>query len=389
MTAHDRFRSVVPPYLLQAVARAAEHPRAAAAARTALAEMSAVSAPKHEHRVRPRQLAATPDRSPQRTIADAAGTTTLPGTVVRREGEPATGDAAVDEAYAGLGATHAFWLEVFGRVSIDGAGLPLDATVHYGQDYDNAYWDGQRMVFGDGDDEVFRRFTVALDVIGHELAHGVTQYTADLTYEGQSGALNESVSDVFGSLVAQYAAGQTAEQATWLIGEGLFTDAVHGDALRSMRAPGTAYDDPVLGKDPQPSTMAGYVQTTEDSGGVHLNSGIPNHAFFLAATAIGGNAWEGAGAVWWDALTSDATTESIDFAGFARVTVDAAARRFGRGSAEATAVADAWRTVGVLGATAAGTTDGVTDTDGDVGTDGDAVTDGSGDGSGDGPRHRA
>lgn len=354
MTPTDSRRSVVPPYLLHAVAQAAEFPRAASAARTALASLELVQTPKHRHLVAPRGVGAsvdgsgTADRSPQRTIADARGTTTLPGTAVRNEGDPETGDPAVDEAYAGLGATHAFWLDVFGRVSIDGAGLPLDATVHFGQDYDNAYWDGSRMVFGDGDDEVFRRFTIALDVIGHELAHGVTQYTADLTYQGQSGALNESVSDVFGSLVAQYAAGQTAEQASWLIGEGLFTDAVRGDALRSMRAPGTAYDDPVLGKDPQPATMADFVVTTDDAGGVHTNSGIPNHAFFLAATAIGGYAWQGAGAVWWDALTSDAVTASIDFAGFAAVTIDAAATRFGDGAAQHAAVQDAWRTVGVL-----------------------------------------
>jgi len=349
MTAEtDRIRSVVPPYLLRAVADADAFPRAASAARTALASLDAVRAPKHEHRTAGQGVFGAVDRSPQRTIADAHGTTTLPGDTVRREGDPDTGDAATDEAYAGLGATHAFLLEVFGRASIDGAGLPLDATVHYGQDYDNAYWDGSRMVFGDGDDEVFRRFTIALDVIGHELAHGVTQYTADLAYQGQSGALNESVSDVFGSLVAQYTAGQTAEKASWLIGEGLFTDAVHGVALRSMRAPGTAYDDPVLGKDPQPATMAGYLETDEDSGGVHTNSGIPNHAFFLAATAIGGNAWEGAGAVWWDALTSDAVGTTIDFAGFATVTVDRAAARFGSGSSEHDAVRTAWRTVGVL-----------------------------------------
>ncbi|WP_144711107.1 M4 family metallopeptidase [Curtobacterium pusillum] len=348
MTPTARIRSVVPPYLLRAVADAPDFPRAASAARTALASLDTVQQPKHDHRPRPQSVSGTVDRSPQRTISDAHGSTTLPGTAVRHEGDPVSGDAAVDEAYTGLGATHAFWLEVFDRVSIDGAGLPLDATVHYGQDYDNAYWDGSRMVFGDGDGEVFRRFTIAVDVIGHELTHGVTQYTADLTYEGQSGALNESISDVFGSLVAQYAAGQTADQATWLIGEGLFTPAVHGVALRSMRAPGTAYDDPVLGKDPQPATMAGYVQTTDDSGGVHTNSGIPNHAFYLAATAIGGKAWEGAGAVWWDALTSDAVTASIDFAGFAAVTVDAAAARFGADSTQHTAVQEAWRTVGVL-----------------------------------------
>ncbi|WIE66091.1 M4 family metallopeptidase [Curtobacterium sp. MCLR17_036] len=348
MTATDRIRSVVPPYLLRAVADADAYPRAASAARTALASLDTVRSPKEQHLTAPQQVAGTVDRSPRRTVSDAHGSTTLPGRVVRREGDADSGDAAVDEAYAGLGATHAFWLDVFDRVSVDGAGLPLDATVHFGQDYDNAYWNGSRMVFGDGDGEVFRRFTVALDVIGHELAHGVTQYTADLTYQGQSGALNESVSDVFGSLVAQYTAGQTAEQASWLIGEGLFTEAVHGVALRSMRAPGTAYDDPVLGKDPQPATMAGYVDTTDDQGGVHTNSGIPNHAFFLAATAIGGYAWQGAGAVWWDALTSSSVTASIDFAGFATVTVDAAGTRFGDGSAQQTAVRTAWQTVGVL-----------------------------------------
>ncbi|WP_413602370.1 M4 family metallopeptidase [Curtobacterium sp. Curtsp57] len=343
-------RSVVPPYLLRAIADAPSDafPRATPAARTALASLAVVEAPKREARLGVRHAAAAPDRSPQRSIFDAHGSTSLPGTLVRSEGAPDTGDAAVDEAYAGLGATHAFWLDVFGRVSIDGAGLPLDASVHYGNDYDNAYWDGKQMVFGDGDGEVFERFTIALDVIGHELAHGVTQYTADLTYQGQSGALNESVSDVFGSLVAQYAAGQTADQASWLIGEGLFTPAVHGVALRSMQAPGTAYDDPVLGKDPQPATMAGYVDTEDDSGGVHTNSGIPNHAFFLAATAIGGRAWDGAGAVWWDALTSAEVTASIDFAGFARVTVSEADARFGADSRESSAVTEAWRTVGVL-----------------------------------------
>ncbi|WP_139195076.1 M4 family metallopeptidase [Curtobacterium sp. MCBA15_001] len=345
-----QLRSVVPPYLLRAIADAPSDafPRATPAARTALASLDVVQAPKRGARLDARQSAVAPDRSPQRSISDAHGSTTLPGTLVRTEGAADTGDAAVDEAYAGLGATHAFWLDVFGRVSIDGAGLPLDATVHYGQDYDNAYWDGSRMVFGDGDGEVFNRFTIALDVIGHELTHGVTQYTADLTYQGQSGALNESVSDVFGSLVAQYTHGQTAEQASWLIGQGLFTPAVHGVALRSMKAPGTAYDDPVLGKDPQPGTMAGYVQTTDDSGGVHTNSGIPNHAFYLAATAIGGNAWEGTGAVWWDALTSPEVTASIDFAGFARVTVSAADARFGAGSAQSEAVSGAWTEVGVL-----------------------------------------
>src|SRR6185312_7752790 len=97
---------------------------------------------------------------------------------------------------------------VYGRDSLDGAGLPLDASVHYGDRYDNAFWDGTRMVFGDGDGTTFTRFTVAVDVVGHELTHGVTEHAAGLAYRGQSGALNESVSDVFGSLVKQRALGQ-------------------------------------------------------------------------------------------------------------------------------------------------------------------------------------
>ena len=113
-----------------------------------------------------------------------------------------------------------------------------------------------------------------------------------------------SIADVFGALTEQYGEGQTADQATWLIGEGLFTEAVEGRALRSMSAPGTAYDDDVLGKDPQPGHLDDYVETTDDNGGVHLNSGIPNRALFLVADALGGRAWERAGQVWYDTLVS-------------------------------------------------------------------------------------
>ena len=218
--------------------------------------------------------------------------------MVRREGDAPTGDVAVDEAYDGLGATFALFWEAYQRNSIDDAGMPLDATVHYDQDYDNAFWDGTQMVFGDGDGELFNRFTISLDVIGHELTHGVTEKESGLAYFNQSGALNESISDVFGSLVKQRLLGQTADQADWLIGAELLTAKVNGVALRSMKAPGTAYDDPVLGKDPQPGHMNDFVRTNQDNGGVHINSGIPNRAFYLAATAIGGKAWDQAGQIW-------------------------------------------------------------------------------------------
>ncbi|MDD1453030.1 M4 family metallopeptidase [Sphingomonas sp. H160509] len=264
------------------------------------------------------------------------------------KGEGPTGDIAVDEAYDGLGATFALFWEAYQRNSIDDAGLPLDATVHYDQDYDNAFWDGTQMVFGDGDGELFNRFTIALDVIGHELTHGVTEKEAGLAYFNQSGALNESISDVFGSLVKQKLLGQTADQADWLIGAGLLTSAVKGVALRSMKEPGTAYDDPVLGKDPQPGHMDDFVRTNQDNGGVHINSGIPNRAFYLAATTIGGNAWDRAGRIWYNALLDPNTRANTDFAGFARVTIDVAGRLHGTDSAETTAVAEAWTTVGVI-----------------------------------------
>src|SRR5262249_39066736 len=155
-------------------------------------------------------------------------------------------DNEVAEAFKGLMATYALYWEVFKRNSIDDHGLPLIGSVHYGVKYDNAFWNGQQMVFGDGDGEIFQRFTISIDIIGHELTHGVTGDTANLDYQGQSGALNESVSDVFGSMVKQYSANpkQTYDKADWLIGEGIFMPSVHGKALRSMSAPGTAYDDP-------------------------------------------------------------------------------------------------------------------------------------------------
>ncbi len=292
--------------------------------------------------------------APQRVVSDAGNGERLPGRVVRREGEPATGDAAADEAYDGLGATWELYATAYGRNSLDGQGLPLLASVHYGQAYDNAFWDGTQMVFGDGDGQYFRRFTASLDVIGHELTHGVTELTAGLTYRGQPGALNESLSDVFGSLVRQRLLGQRADEADWLIGADLFTDAVQGVALRSMAEPGTAYDDPVLGKDPQPAHMDDYVDTTDDNGGVHINSGIPNRAFFLAATAVGGHAWETVGRTWYAVLTGPGIRADCDFVTFAGLTVAAARDEHGDGSPVVQAVQSAWEQVGVLRAAVPG-----------------------------------
>jgi len=284
---------------------------------------------------------------PNRSIYDAAGSEHLPGKIVRKEGEPESGDGSADEAYEGLGHTHRLFADIFGRNSIDGAGLPLDATVHFGNLYDNAFWDGKQMVFGDGDGEIFQRFTRSLSVIGHELTHGVTQFSANLAYRNQAGAINESMSDIFGALVEQYVKKQSAAEASWLIGEGLFTAHVQGSALRSMRAPGTAYDDDVLGKDPQPDSMDSYVRTSADNGGVHINSGIPNRAFYLTAETLGGNAWEAPGRIWYETLTGGSLPVTATFRVFARATVASAVELFGSGSDEHDAVLKAWETVKV------------------------------------------
>lgn len=362
---------IVPPFLLERLAAAAS-PAALVAERTlgldrgVRAERvrgAAGRAPAGLRAPEGLRAQAAPERVPreapvpERVISDARGTTTLPGEVVRREGDGPTGDAAADEAHDGLGASWRMLFEAFGRDSLDGAGQPLLATVHYGERYDNAFWDGERMVFGDGDGEVFAGFTRAIDVIGHELGHGVISSTANLVYRDQPGALNESIADVLGALVKQHALGQEADEADWLIGAGVFTDAVQGRALRSMAEPGTAYDDPVLGRDPQPGHMRDLVVTTDDLGGVHINSGIPNRAFHLVATAIGGRAWEAPGRIWMDALTGG-LSPTADFAAFAEATTAAAAARFGDGSDEAAAVRAAWAAVGV---TQGGATDAARD----------------------------
>ncbi len=284
----------------------------------------------------------------QRTIYDGGGADALPGKTVRPEGGPAGRDVAVNEAYDGLGATFDFYAGAFERNSIDDQGSHLDATVHYGQRYDNAFWNGQQMVFGDGDGDLFNRFTISLDVIGHELTHGVTGDEAHLVYLGQAGALNESISDVFGSLVKQYTLKQDAAEADWLIGAGLFTAKVRGIALRSMKAPGTAFDDRVLGRDEQPAHMSGFVHTTADHGGVHINSGIPNHAFYRAAMQFGGHAWEKTGRIWYETLRDKRLKPTATFTQFARYTAMNAGHLFG--SAERKVVIASWQDVGIRAA---------------------------------------
>ena len=335
---------IIPPYLLDRIASSYPDDTAGSASRRTL---------QIDWRLRAHRATSPPglerDTDADFSIHTAANGTDLPGELVRTAGDPASGDQAVDEAYVGVEASLALFEEVYGRSSYDGNGAPVIATVHYEQDYDNAFWDGGSWCSATATARCSSASPSRVDVIGHELTHGVTQFTANLDLPRTvRGAQRVGVRRV--RVLPQAAArGETAADADWLIGEGIFTPVVKGSALRSMKEPGTAYDDPALGKDPQVATMDDYVETADDNGGVHTNSGIPNKAFYLAATAMGGNAWDGAGKVWYAALTSGLAVDT-DFAGFAAATV-AAAKAV---SAEAEqAVAKAWSDVGVGPASAA------------------------------------
>jgi Zn-dependent metalloprotease len=296
-----------------------------------------------------RALAAARERK-QRLVYDLRGQPPypylLPGKLVRSEGERVTGDAAVDEAYRHSGTVHDFYRKEYARSSLDDRGMPLVSSVHVGRRFNNAFWSGAQMAYGDGDGVVFRRFTRALEVVGHELTHGVVSFTSDLAYQDEPGALNEHVADVFGVLVRQWQRGEPAGETDWLVGAPLLYRASTRRALRSLAAPGTAFrDDPHLGSDPQPAHWRDRYRGSDDHGGVHINSGIPNHAFYRAAVAIGGPAWTRAGAIWYAALL--ASRPQTGFADFAKLTVRIAAERHGKSSDERRAVRAAWKAVGI------------------------------------------
>ena len=339
MRPHDPLRCIVPEHMLEHIAR---HARTQHQRDVALRSLTAAARFRGQRDAFSLTSAPPASGEKQRKIFDAKHGITLPGTLIRSEGEPPTGDEAADEVYRHLGATYDLFEEVYGRNSLDDNGHPLNATVHYGDEFNNAFWNGQQMVFGDGDGELFLSFTNPVDITGHELSHGVVEFTANLVYHHQPGALNEHFADVFGSLVKQRVLGQTADQADWLIGEGLLGPEVNGVALRSMKAPGTAYDDDVLGKDPQPGHMKHYYEGPQDNYGVHINSGIPNRAFYLAATAIGGEAWEVAGMIWYQTLLS--LSSHAEFSDAAAKTIQAASEF---GSDVQQSVRDAWKEVGV------------------------------------------
>jgi subtilisin family serine protease len=338
----------VPPRLLNRLA-AVEDPTVASAAARTLRITTSLRAFRNQLSTGAPSPAAAKRTGLRRQVFNCQGFNDLPGDIVRSESDEPVADPAVNRAFDHAGTSWNFFNQVFKRESVDDHGRTLVSSVHYSQNYDNAFWNGNQMVYGDGDGKIFQNFTNSLEVIAHELTHGVTQFSAQLPYQNEQGALNESFSDVFGSLVKQWSLGQTADEADWLIGVGILAPGVKGRALRDMANPGTAFDDPVLGKDEQPGHMKDYVQTTDDDGGVHINSGIPNRAFVLAAKAIGGRAWDVTGKIWYVTLT-ERLTSSADFRKCAEQTISVARDLFADDPSIAQKVAEAWVSVGVIDA---------------------------------------
>ncbi|MEU5383213.1 M4 family metallopeptidase [Kitasatospora cineracea] len=263
-------------------------------------------------------------------IYSAGNSETLPGTVVLDSSKPdlTSTDAAANRVRGHLATIIDFFQTAYQRNSTDGRGADVTATVHYGRDYANVFWNGTQLVIGDGDQAT--DFTGSLSAIAHEYVEGLIQDTAAFEHAGQSGALIESLGAVFGVLVEQYQLKQSTDQADWLEGKGLFRNNPAA-AIRSLKTPAD-YN--------QPDHMDDY----DDHADVRTNSGIPNHAFYLLATDLGGNAWEKAGGIWYKALTNYAT-QSTDFSGFAKATIAAATDLFDQDTAAR--VKAAWSTVGV------------------------------------------
>jgi len=349
---HDHMQGIIPPHMIEVIKlRGDEKQREMAMNMEQLGETfrdeRQAAAPPTAFMAA--KIAEAAKLMPNRKVYDAEEKKILPGKLVRSEGDSPSGDTAVDEAYDGTGDTFNLYRDIYQRDSVDGNGKELVSSVHYGENIGNAFWNGDQMLFGDGDGTIFQSLTGSLSVIGHELSHGVVQFSGGLIYQDQSGALNESFADVFGALTVQYSRGQEAHEADWLIGDGIFAPGPPGSkrlALRSMKAPGTAYDDPILGKDPQPFHMDGYVFTYSDAGGVHINSGIPNHAFYLLAQYLGGEAWTKAGMIWYDAMQA-INNPNATFQDWAEKTVEIARDNYKKDKEVVLFTRRAWKLVGI------------------------------------------
>jgi Zn-dependent metalloprotease len=224
---------------------------------------------------------------------------------------------------------------------VNNAGLTLLSSIHYSVKYNNAFWNGSQMTYGDGDGNIFIDFTKSNDVIGHELTHGVTQYSAQLAYANQAGGLNESISDVFGSMFRQWQANQDVTKADWLIGKEIMGPGARARGFTCLRDLSNPAGKHCLS--PQPTKFSQYHNGMDP----HSSSGIPNFAFYKAAMAIGGKSWVKAGKIWYQALTGFAPSPNLNMSGFAGRTRRLAGSLFPTEPAVKTAVDKAWKAVGL------------------------------------------
>jgi Zn-dependent metalloprotease len=346
---HNPFHCVVPPYIVEKLTQS----KNSKVRNAALASLSQDA----QFRTERRMLSMAPQLSAlgtgqlkkTRLVYTAKGARTLPGKLVRSEGQARKSDPAVNEAYDYSGSTYDFFFSQFQRKSLDDNNMTLVSTVHAtepgGGPLNNAFWNGAQMTYGDGDGVIFTRFTQSIDVVAHELTHGVQAFTSNLLYQDESGALNEHFSDVFGILVRQWHSKQSVKKTDWLIGKDILLPSASGvrRGLRDMLNPGTAYsNDPDLGDDPQPATYSKRYTGRVDNGGVHINSGIANRAFALTAIALGGNAWEIAGRIWYDTMLQ--LSRQSGFADCARLSRQIA---ISYGAQAKKAVDAAWKAVGL------------------------------------------
>ena len=360
----DPIRSIqciVPPHMLRVIALRGDE-RTAEMARSLLKQTQQLRQEREDHvhpgtpgpdmppaaAVARRKRGARASRyRPDRRVHDGQHKAALPGTLVRAEGDPPAGIADADRMYDAMGEVFSLYADQFDRDSLDGHGMPLLATVNHRRNYNNAFWDGDQMAFGNGDGKLFRSF-IDPTVIAHEMTHGVIQYSGGLIYQDQSGALNESLADVFAAISVQHQLKQTPAEADWIIGGELLGPDIKGVGLRSLKAPGTAYHDDLLGQDPQPFHMDNFLSTKDDDGGVHINSGIPNHAFYLYCMLLGGPSWEKPGQIWYRAL-QEMNNPLATFAEWSDQTVAAAITLYGMGSPEMVLLRRAWKLLGLPG----------------------------------------
>jgi Zn-dependent metalloprotease len=277
--------------------------------------------------------------SPAVTVFDCQHHQTLPGAPVANPGN--SGDPTAGRAFRETTAVAEFYKKVFNRNSVDALGMTLVSSIHYGVDYNNAMWDGSQMVYGDGDNQIFIDFTNGNDVIGHELTHGVTQYTLQLSYSGDAGGLNESLSDCFGSMFRQWQANQDVAQADWLIGHDILGPVAKTKGYTCLRNMANPADKKCIA--PQP-TKYSQIKPGMDP---HYSSGPPNLAFCLASKTLGGKSWERIGQIWYHAMTDSGPRPRMRMKTFAGKTRSLAAQMYGSDPAVAAAINTAWKKVGL------------------------------------------